>query len=154
MIAHQRILSYANYLGRSRHTHVQRGHMGCAGLAVAKVHQVTQVEFFRLVKIHHRMIGHSWVRPPLPPAADVCRGLCVRPVSGTLPAHHPAGGPRRWRVSTSALGLFSSSLASGWSSQLSATSSKHWVRSSRGRGSPRTWNRCCKGRTESRQTQS
>ena len=95
MSAHQRILSYANYLGRSRHTHVQRGHMGCAGLAVANVHQVTQVEFFRLVKIHHRMTGHSWVRPPLPPAADVCRGLWVRPVSGALPAHHPAGGPRR-----------------------------------------------------------
>lgn len=95
MTAHQRIWSYANYLGRSRHTHTYRGHMGCAGLAVANVHQVTQVEFFRLVKIHHRMIGHGWVRPPLPPATDVCRGLCVRPVSGVLPAHHPAGGPRR-----------------------------------------------------------
>lgn len=153
MIAHQRILSYANYLGRSRHTHVQRGHMGCAGLAVANVHQVTQVEFFRLVKIHHRMIGHGWVRPPLPPATDVCRGLCVRPVSGVLPAHHPASGPRRVE-SISALGLFSSSLASGWSSQLSATSSKHWVCSSQGSGSPHTWNRCCKGRTKSGQTQS
>lgn len=50
MIAHQQILSYANYLGRSRHTHVQRGHMGCAGLAVANVHQVTQVELLGWLK--------------------------------------------------------------------------------------------------------
>ena len=35
-------------------------------------------------------------------------------------------------MSTSALGLFSSSLALGWSSQLSATSSKHWVPSGLG----------------------
>lgn len=46
MTAHQRILSYANYLGRSRHTHTHRSHTGCTGLAVANVHGVTQVEVF------------------------------------------------------------------------------------------------------------
>lgn len=73
------------------------------------------------------MMGHGWVRPPLLPAIVVCGGLCVRLVSGVLLALRPSGGPRGWRVpgSASALGPFSSALASCWSSQLSATSPKY-----------------------------
>lgn len=50
-------------------------------------------------------MGHSWVRPPLPPAAAVSRGLCVRLVSGVLLAVPPVV-PGGWREpgSASALG--------------------------------------------------
>lgn len=86
MIAHQQIFSYANYLGRSRHTCTERSHGLCrAGGSICTSSYTGGI--VRLVKIHHRMMGHGWARPPLPPAAVVYRGLCFRLVSGVLLAH-------------------------------------------------------------------
>lgn len=83
MVAHQQVFGYANYLGRSRHTRTERSHRLCrAGGSICTSSYTGGI--VRLVKIHHQMMGHSWVRPPLLPAAAVYRGLCVRLVSGVL----------------------------------------------------------------------
>lgn len=77
MIVHQQILSYANYSGRSRHTHTQKGHMGCAELAVAYIHQVTQVEllgWFKYTTESWDTVGSGRLSRPPPPLllTEVC----------------------------------------------------------------------------------
>lgn len=64
--------------------------MGCAGLAVANVHQVTQVEFSRLVKIHHRIDWTTVGSGRLSRLPLMFAEVCVRPVSGVLPGTPPS----------------------------------------------------------------
>lgn len=131
MIAHQQTLSSANYLGRSRHTRTERSHGLCrAGCSICTSSYTGGI--VRLVKIHHQMMGHGWVRPPLPPATVVYRGLCVRLVSGVLLALLlVAPGVGEECLGQHLLGSPAClPLPWCWSLQLSATSSKHWVCSS------------------------
>lgn len=59
----------------------------------------------KLVETHHRLMGHGWVRPPLPPAAaDVYGGLCVRLVSVSC-WHSLQWPPSGWRAPKAASAL-------------------------------------------------
>lgn len=102
-------------------------------------------------------MGHGWVRPPLPPATVVYRGLCVGLVSGGPLALLPMapGVGKSAGVSICLRVPCLSPLSWCWSLWCFATSSKQCVCSSPGPipSTPHTWAAIAKeGRTKSRWT--
>lgn len=78
--------------GHDTHTHAQKGHMGCAELAVAYIHQVTQVELLGWLKYtteSRDTVGSGRLsRPPPLLSTEVCVLGCE-----WGPAASPSGGP-------------------------------------------------------------